>query len=117
MKINDKYIFVVLSCAFILLASCTGSTEPKGNGFPAKALERSSAVYYDFKKMLDAERKDTEPARFAADMINYDVFISEDGRGFIYTFQLKPFHGHAVLDGRVTYLVSGDGSVKRVGVL
>jgi hypothetical protein len=117
MKIDEKYIYVLLVFVLFFLTSCTESAELKGNGFPARALERSSAVYDDFKKMLDSDRKDTEPGRFAADMANYDVFISEDGRDFIYTFQLRPFHGHAVLDGRVTYRVSEDGGVKRVGIL
>jgi hypothetical protein len=114
---TKKCIYLVVGFALVFLASCTKSPESRGIGAPARALQSSSAVYADFAKGLDAQRKDSEFAKFAADAENYQVFISEDGRDFIYTFQLKPFHGNSILDGRVTYRVLEDGSVHRVGIL
>lgn len=114
---NRKYVYLPLILALSVLASCAKPPAQKGNGFPAKALQKSSAVYEDFEKVLAAQRKDNEFAKFSADSSNYQVFISEDDGGFIYTFQLKPFHGNLILDGRVTYRVSEDGGVHRKGVL
>jgi hypothetical protein len=112
-----KLTYVALGFALISLASCTKSAQSRGGGVPAKALQSSSTVYADFEKVLDAQRQDSEFAKFAADAENYQVFISEDGRDFMYTFQLKPFHGNSILDGRVTYRVLEDGSVHREGIL
>jgi hypothetical protein len=109
--------YLTLGFALVFLTSCAKSAQPREDGAPAKALQSSSAVYADFEKVLDAQRKDNEFAKFAADATNYQVFISEDGHDFTYTFQLKPFHGNAILDGRVKYRALEDGSVHRERML
>lgn len=111
MKIQQIIIYAIAAIALsVLIASCRNTASVATQRMPAGALQAGSSVYAQFIQVLKKSPTDNDFSRFASDPSNYDVTVLVNSDHYVYTFSMKPYRGRDVLDGRLFFEASKDGS-------